>query len=178
MTALESATRSHVILTLVAPAGLALNVLCQLIISRLPVSLGHVRRQFVSFGLGLVFTAIAAFGLLSCQRPPAIDFAGYLGLELVSYVFMGFCFFHVINLNISSLRIRMLKEYFRQDPLPLTPETLLLRYNVGAMLDARLERLQSGNQVYTSQGRYLSRPGGVVAVGRIFSLLRWILLPH
>jgi hypothetical protein len=178
MTALESAARSHAILTLVAPAGLAVNVLCQLIISRLPISLGHVRRQFVSFGLGLVFAAVAALGLLSSQRPAAVDFAGYLGLQLLSYVFMGFCFFHVINVNISSLRIRMLKEYLLQDPLPLPEEALLLRYNVGDMLDARLARLQSGNQVYTSQGRYYSRPGGVVALGRFFTLLRSVLLPR
>jgi hypothetical protein len=177
MTALESAVRTHAALVVVPAAGLALNILFQLVLGRLPLSIGHIRRQFIGFGAGFLFTAAGLIAILELQQPGASDFAGYFGLNLLDYVFMGFCFFHVINLNISSLRIRMLKEYLRQDPAPLSESDLTSRYSARAMLDARLARLQSGNQICFVDGRYHARPGGVVVIGHIFSGLRRLVLP-
>lgn len=177
MTALESAIRAHAALTAIPPAGLAVNVLLQLILSRLPLALGHVRRQFIGFGVGFGFTVAALISILDIQHVGAADYAGYLGLHLLTYVLMGFCFFHVINLNISSLRIRILKEYLRRDPVPLSESDLLSRYNARHMLEARLARLQSGNQVYEANGRYHARTGGVVVIGHIFAGLRRLVLP-
>jgi hypothetical protein len=168
----------HAFLTFMPLVGLACNVASQMTLSRLPLRLGHVRRQFISFGVGFAATTAGLIALLVSQPLPAPDVVGYMGFDLLSYVFLGFCFFHVINLNISSLRIRILKEYLRHAPAPLPDRVLLDRYNVRDMLDARLERLQSGNQIYLSGARYFAKAGGVSFIGGIFALLRRLLISH
>ncbi len=145
-------------------------------LSRLSLALGHVRRQFVSFGIGFAATAIGLLALLCRHRFSEVDCVGYFGLYLLSYLFLGFSFFHLINLNVSSLRIRILKEYLRHAPGALPDQVLLDRYNVSDMLDARLERLQSGNQIFFSNGRYFARSGGVQVIGGLFTFLRRLLL--
>ena len=163
----------------VAPLlGLAVNAAAQLLLGRLPLGFGHVRRQFLSFGLGLLATAAALTLLLPRAGLGPWDRAGSLALHGLSYAFLGFLFFNVINLNISSLRIRMLKEFLRQHPRPLADEALLEKYHVGAMLDARLERLASGRQIELRDGRYHARRGAVVRIGHFFAGLRAFLLPE
>lgn len=157
--------------------GLAVNVVIQLGLGRLRLGVGHVRRQFVSFSCGLLATALALALLLPPARLAAWDRAGYAALHGLSYIFLGFLFFNVINLNISSLRIRMLKEYLAQHPRPLSDDILRQKYNVRDMVTARLERLARGRQIDHRDGRYYVRRGAVVLIGHFFARLRALLLP-
>jgi len=156
--------------------GLAVNIGSQWVLCRLPLPIGHVRREFISFGCGVLFSGVCLQTLLSGSGFDLIDRAGYLGLNLLSYTFLGFCFFNAINLNISSLRIRMLKEYHRQYPTPLTDAELIAKYNVRSMLEVRLARLESGRQLYQAHGRFFVRKGAVTVIGYFFAGLRRFLL--
>lgn len=165
------------LLTAAPLLGLALNVAAQLGLCRLRLGVGQVRRQFVSFGCGLLATVLVLALLLPLARLDAWDRTGYLALHGLSYVFLGFIFFNAINLNISSLRIRMLKEYLTQHPRPLSDDLLRQKYNVRDMLTARLERLARGRQIDHRDGRYYVRRGAVVLIGHFFGRLRAFLLP-
>jgi hypothetical protein len=156
--------------------GLAANIGAQLLLSRLTLDIGQVRRQFISFGCGLLITVGVLLVLLSHASLGFVDSAGYFLLHTLSYVFLGFCFFNLINLNISSLRIRMLKEYYRQHPVPLSDADLIASYPVGVMLDARLARLESGRQIRRAEGRFFSQGGMVTHIGHFFAGLRHFLL--
>lgn len=163
-------------LSLAPILGLAVNVMAQFVISRLPLAIGHVRRQFLSFGCGL-----AAVGLWLALRLPSAGFtplagAGYVALHLLSYVMVGFIFFNVINLNISSLRIRMLKEYLREYPQPLADRVLREKYHTRGMLEARLERLTHGGQISQRGDRYYFQHSLVVVIGHFFAFLQKFLL--
>jgi hypothetical protein len=165
----------HPALALIPLLGLAVDILAQALLCRLPLSIGHVRRQFVSFGLGLAAAALALFILL---RPAGLglkDNAGYGALVVLAYLFLGFCFFNVINLNVSSLRIRMIRELHRHHPQAVSTERLTALYGVSEMLDARLVRLEQGRQLYHSSGRYFLRRGAVLAIAHFFSGLRGLL---
>lgn len=165
------------LLTAAPLLGLVVNVVVQLVLCRLRLGVGQVRRQFASFGCGLLAIALALAFLLPPVRLAAWDRAGYLALHGLSYVFLGFLFFNVINLNISSLRIRMLKEYLAQHPRPLADDILRQKYNVRDMLAVRLERLTRGRQIDLLDGRYCVRRGTVVLIGHFFARLRAFLLP-
>ena len=56
----------HPALALIPLLGLAVDILAQALLCRLPLSIGHVRRQFVSFGLGLAAAVLAL--LLNASR--------------------------------------------------------------------------------------------------------------
>ena len=133
------------------------------------------RQQFVSFTCGLLITAAGLIFGLNHQSVGRMDYLGYFALDFLSYVFLGFCFFNAINLNISSLRIRMLKEYRGQSQLPLSDSLLMARYNVREMLDVRLKRLEAGRQIHRSGERFYSRHGIAVWIGHLFAGLRQIL---
>jgi len=166
----------HLPLFAVPLAGLVLDVAAQLVLCRIPMGIGHVRRQFMSFAAGMAAVAIGMTVLLARRHLPGADLAGYMALHLLTYAFLGFCFFNVINANLGALRVRMLKEYLAQDPEPLADVSLNARYEVGAMLDARLARLMDGRQILLTDGRYRSQPGGVTLIAGIFRRLRRLLL--
>ena len=153
-----------------------MDVGAQLILARLALPVGHIRRQFVSFGVGVVAVVTLLASLLPSRGLDSTDVVGYALLHLLSYTCLGFCFFHVISLNLSSLRVRMLREYFRHHPHPLADEALMARYHVDEMLNARLGRLLSGHQIIVSADRFYSRRGIVTFIARLFEWLRALLL--
>ena len=165
------------ILLLLAPAaGLFANIVLQAALSRLVIGAGHIRLQFLSFGAGAFLTVIILAAMLFRWPFTAADRAGYLALHILIYACFGFCFFNVISANLSSLRIRILKEMLEQDPVPMGNAALSARYSAHEMLLSRLVRLQSGGQIEARAGRYYLRKSGISLIGKFFGALRRLLL--
>jgi hypothetical protein len=86
-------------------------------------------------------------------------------------IFAGLCYgyFTVINLNITALRIRLLKIMY-QYPEPLVPETVLTKeYHPEAIIDMRVHRLQKMGQI-----RCDDKGNCVLARKELFFLARFI----
>ncbi len=163
-------------LPLVPLLGLAVDMITHAILARVFPGGAHVRIQFVSFGFGMA-VAVATLTCLLWQYPfSAMDRVGYLLLHTMVYSCLGFGLFNVINANVSSLRVRMLKEYLAADPAPLSDAAMFARYPAGEILAARLARLATGEQICVQDGRYYPREGGVALIGRVFAMLRRVLL--
>jgi hypothetical protein len=161
----------------VAPlAGLALDALLQMILVRIVAGDAHVRLQFVAFGTGMILTATLLAGMLWQVALPMADRVGYLALHCAAYACLGFGLFNVINANVSSLRVRMLKEYLANDPVPLPDEAVYRRYPAREILEARLGRLERGGQIEARGGRLYLRGGAVVRIGHFFAALQRLLL--
>jgi hypothetical protein len=166
------------VLLLVTPfSGLAVNAILHCILARMVPGGAHVRIQFVAFGLGMVLTVAMLASLLWQYSFSFADRVGYLLLHSLIYGCFGFGLFNLINANVSSLRVRMLKEYLAVDRAPLSDADMYQRYSMHEMLSARLERLKSGGQIYIRDSRYYAHAGSVVLVGRLFAGLRRLLLP-
>lgn len=162
---------------LIAPAaGLAADIVLQAVLSRFAASEANLRVQFISFGAGLLVTAALLFALLSGSRLVAMDNAAYALLHVLAYACFGFIFFNMINANISSLRVRMLKEYLARAPAPLADADLHAKYPAADMVSARLARLEAGGQILVREGRYYLKGGGVAMIGAFFAGLRNLLL--
>jgi hypothetical protein len=104
------------------------------------------------------------------------DRAGYLALHMLIYACFGFCFFNVISANVSSLRVRILREMLAQDPKPMEKAVLRQRYSSRDILLARLARLEGSGQIEARDGRYYLRKGGILLIGKFFIALRRLLL--
>jgi hypothetical protein len=161
----------------VAPlAGIAADLLVHMILARAALPGAPVRIQFVAIAVGLAVTGVILAVMLIDTPMPAMDVAGRFALHLLAYICLGFVLFNVVNANVSSLRIRMLKEYLAHDPAPFADSDMFLRYPAREILEGRLVRLQAGGQIEARDGRFHISGRLVVTVGRFFAALRALLL--
>jgi hypothetical protein len=173
---LENTPEVALVLLLVPMLGFVINMAAHALLARIFTGGLHVRIQFVSFGLGMV-AVVSLLVVLLWQLPFAQeDRIGYLILHAMIYVCIGFGLFNVINANVSSLRVRMLKEYLAAEPAPLSDDVMFARYPASEILAVRLARLIEGQQIYTKDGLYFPRQGGVAMIGKFFAFLRRLLL--
>ncbi|MDZ4799038.1 MAG: hypothetical protein SGI92_12805 [Bryobacteraceae bacterium] len=169
-------TNAVICLPLAPLLGFAMDMLAHAVLARAFPGGAHVRIQFVSFGFGMA-VVITVLAYLLWQYPfSPTDRVGYLLLHIMVYTCLGFGLFNVINANVSSLRVRMLKEYRAADPEPLSDAAMFARYPAAEILAARLTRLSAGGQIYARDDRYFPRKGGVALIARFFSILRRLLL--
>ena len=173
---LDNMTYSIFQLLLVTMLGFVINIITHIVLARIYTEGVHVRIQFVSFGLGVVFVVSILISLL-WHLPFALeDRIGYLILHTLIYACLGFGLFNVINANVSSLRVRMIKEYLSAEPVPLPDTILFARYPASEILAVRLTRLIEGNQICVKNGLYFPRERGVALIGKFFAFFRYLLL--
>lgn len=156
--------------------GIMVDVAGQILLSRLPLKLGHVRRQFVAFGAGLIAVVALFAGLRPGRGLGWTEEIAGLAMGAMTYAFLGFLFFNALNANLSSLRVRLLKELLARGPEGMSVAVLLERYGAAEILNARIERLAAGGQLVQRGDRYYFQPRGVAVIGHFFAFLRNLLL--
>jgi len=157
-------------------AGIVVDVASQIALSRLPLGVGHVRRQFLAFGCGLAAVVLLTLIFRPLLGAGLLEEAAGLLVSGLTYAFLGFVFFNALNANLSSLRVRLLKELLNREPHGLSATTLLERYGAAEILTARIGRLAAGGQLTQRGDRYFFQPKGVAVIGRFFAGLRRLLL--
>ena len=105
-----------------------------------------------------------------------LDGLSYLILNTV--IFAGLCYgyFTVINLNITALRIRLLKIMY-QYPKPQVPESVLMEeYHPEAVIDMRVNRLQKMRQIRCDEnGQCVLLRKELVCLARLIQKIRtWL----
>jgi hypothetical protein len=111
--------------------------------------------------------------------PPAAstgDCAAYALLNLAAYWGLAFGYFAFVNLNIASLRIRILKELMLSPAKRLDEGALLARYDAAEVRKRRLARLVEGWQLIVRDGRYLSGRPVFLTLARVMDALKWVIL--
>jgi hypothetical protein len=158
-------------------AGLAANVAMHVAVSHAVPSLGFLARA----ALGLLGGAgtTGAIGAIALAREPIgrLD-AGMLWLlGMLTYLALGFGYFNFVNLNVTSLRVRLLRELLERHPDGLVRDDIIRRYGAQAVLRLRLERLVRSGQVVVRGDRLFIGRKGVLLIARIFTLLRRLVIP-
>ncbi len=156
--------------------GLITDVISHAILSRIIGSRSHLRIQFFSFGIGALVSGILLILILGFMQLGVADRLGYFMLHMIVYATFGFVFFNMVNANISSLRVRILKEYLVRDPTPIPLSELYRIYSAAEMLSSRLVRLETGKQIECRNGRCYLMKRGIVWIGKFFSGMRLLLL--
>lgn len=137
-------------------AGLAVNVAGHWVFSRF----GRRERIWHNMFLGFVagFIALAAalavfFSDISSRR----DFLAYVFLDTVAYAGFSYCYFHFVNINIASIRLRVLRDLMVA-PDGLTESEVLNAYGARKIIAYRLERLTRSGNLIERGGRYFLGP--------------------
>ena len=129
----------------------------------------------------LAFAAgLAVLGYLTLSGLPdgsaQSDQWAYAALNLAAYWGLAFGYFEFVNLNIASLRIRILKELLTSPERSLDTTSLLARYDAKAILKKRLDRLVEGRQLELRNGRYYSGKSVFLNLARVMDALKMVIL--
>jgi putative flippase GtrA len=155
-------------------AGLAVNVMSHILLSRLRKGVGQMLCLIVGIFVGFAFTITVSIALLPVGELMR-DVAGYLFLNAVSYLALAWCYFHFVNLILASLRIRLLNEMANADG-GLSEEDILMRYDAGKIIENRLERLVAGGHLVVRDGHYLLGNPAFVVIFDAFEVLKLAVL--
>jgi hypothetical protein len=157
-------------------AGLALTVLAQIVVVH--VSRGKVGASIIiGIFCGLAVT-LAAIALGRAETLGATDgFADTWLLGVATYLALAFGFWAFLNLNITSMRIRMLRQILRAGGR-MALSDMAVSYSPAERLRRRLERLEKGGQIMCEDGRWRLRSWQVLAIARCVEAWRSFILPY
>ncbi len=124
--------------------------------------------------VGLIATLAASLGALLWSGTGLLDALSLMALNFVTYMALAFGYFNFVNVNIASLRIRMMLELLERDGL--SREQLLSGYNTQHIIGLRISRLTSGGHLREDQGRfYRGRNLRFLMLAQTYDFLRWMI---
>lgn len=163
-------------ITLAPVAGLALTVLTQIVVVH--VSRGKVGASIIiGIFCGLAVT-LAVIALGRAETSGATDgFVDTWLLGVTTYLALAFGFWAFLNLNITSMRIRILRQLLRAGGR-MALSDMAVSYTPAERLRRRLERLEKGGQIMGENGRWRLRSWQVLAVACCVDAWRSFILPR
>lgn len=152
--------------------GLAVNVAVQVLAVHLT---GRLAVAILGgFGSGLAATIAATFVALA-GVPAAGPAAAMWLVAVATYLALSFCFWAFLNLNITSLRIRMLREILRSSE-GISRSDLTARYSADEFLRRRLDRLAQGKQLSFAGDRWRLESRTLLVLARFLAAVRFLVL--
>lgn len=158
-------SENYALLVLAPILGMMINILVHVAVSRFNQGRGQIKCLILGFVFGLIGVLILSLAAYY-RQVNNLDFVAYLLSGCIAYSALAYVYFHFININIASLRIRILREVI-DCPGGLTREGILSYYNVEKMLDNRIDRLVDSNQLVEKQEVYY------LGFNRTFLILFW-----
>lgn len=149
--------------------GLAASVVGQvvvhLLLPRKPI--------VVSYAAGFLCGAIVSLLTLSASGEPA-GWADML-VCLLTFGGLNYCYSNFVNLNFTSLRIRLLKELMAAGGRERLAE-IARQYGSDAILQRRLARLVEWGQLRESSGRFTAIESSFLRLAQLFTVLKRVVL--
>jgi len=153
------------------------NVILQIALSRLVFRSSLLKATLTSFGVGLgalIFLEALFFAAMKAAVS-LTDMFGYGMVHMLTYVSLGYCYVHFINLGETARRIRLMRELY-EAPEGISLERLLIKYNAAEMIRNRIGRLLTNRQIRVEAGRYyIDRKFMIVTALGIVALKKFLL---
>lgn len=155
--------------------GLFVNTLVQILAYRLIKSVGLLKSVILGFVIGFTTVMICGIAWYQTAMPDVMELMGQSALNLLTYVALGYCYFHFINLGETARRIRILRELLESKD-GLTLEAILERYNAADIVTARLQRMVRNRQIVLNDGSFYIRKSALLYMGKAINGLKRVLL--
>lgn len=152
-----------ILLVLAPTLGLAADTIAHLMVTWSLRGLGIYARLACGAAAGAGVTAgISLFASSRLGFPAGVAMA-YVIFNLITFLILAFGYFNLVQMNLSSLRLRIANELIdAADGVPM--EKLLTMHDGASIVDARLARLSKGGQITLREGRYHHRLSGVYLI--------------
>jgi hypothetical protein len=141
------------------------------ILSRRLFGIGLAGSIIAGLSFGLIVVAAWSIGVVWNDRSNAVDLAVS---QIGTYLGLSFCFWAFLNLNITSLRIRILRQLLHAGGSMQMSE-LLAGYPESERLQRRLIRLQNGGQIILVDEKWRIRSSPVLMLAKSIDVIRKIM---
>jgi hypothetical protein len=167
-------TAGHIALALAPLAGLAVDCAAHIVVAWLTRG-GPLRNLVLAFAAGSVAPLAASlYAILGTDLPIADGIALSL-LCLATFITLGYGYTAFVNLNLTSLRIRVLQEvWLAADGLAVS--TVWRHYGTEEILRRRIERLTANGQLVQRDGRFYLGKRTFLLIARVIDTARFIVL--
>lgn len=129
----------------------------------------------MGFACGLLAVLSIETAYYYTSKFTLMDSLGQLSLSTISYIFLGYCYFHFVNLGETARRIRILRElYDSKDGLSINE--ILKRYDANKIIEMRIDRLASNGQIVLKNGRYYIDNPAMLFMTKIIITMKLIVL--
>jgi hypothetical protein len=122
----------------------------------------------------LTVLAIEAGYAFTTQSTLVESIAG-LTLSTLTYIALGYCYFHFINLGETARRIRLLRELWESDG-GLSMNEILQRYDASYILKVRLGRMINNKQIIVRDDRYYIGKPIMLYIAKAIVMMKLVLL--
>lgn len=155
--------------------GLLTNVITQLSGCRYARKWGLLQSVFTGFFWGFVIVLTIEGVYYLAIKPTSVEFVGQIAVSTMTYIALGYCYFHFINLGETARRIRIVRELWESED-GLSMDELLKRYNASEIINARLQRMMSKKQIVLRDGRYYIGKPIMLYISKAIVMMKLILL--
>lgn len=168
----------HPLVALSPLVGLAVMICCHILGMRLTRGCAHLGPVL----LGMVVALVAALFVAVEGTSRMLWLPGESPVPLWLMVFcatvsLGYGYFTFVNLNTTSLRIRIIRELAERSGGAEKERVLLSSYSGADVVHARIQRLQAWKQVEVREKRLILNPGIFAFLGGMITQLRLLILP-
>jgi hypothetical protein len=129
----------------------------------------------VGFVLGLTATVVLSLGVLAGLNRDGGDSAALLLFNAAIFLALAYGYFHFVNLNVSSIRLGILRDLLGAEQ-GRTEEEILRPFDATKLVEGRLARLVQYQAIVEREGRYFSRPSVLLFIARGIALLKRVVL--
>ncbi len=156
--------------------GFLFNVITQIICARITKKV----QIFVFSGLmsGLLVNSIIINLFYDPMNIPL--FVKYSFISILTYFSLSFCYWGFLNLNRTSLRIRILREILDIEENGINKDTLLDIYSPEELIHVRLKRMSDAGKIIKIGNRWkINRPQStnLLILALFLEILRTIIIP-
>jgi len=158
-------------------AGLLADALVQILSARIFGVARLVWSIASGFITGLAATLLVfSYGMAAYETSASV--VPLIIVSALTYLSLGFCYWAFINLNITSLRIRVLKEIRHAPAQFVRHDDLIKIYNFQDVVDRRIARLLGFGHLARSGNRLVVARRELLYLSRILRLARILILPN
>lgn len=156
--------------------GFLFNVITQIICARITKKV----QIFVFSGLmsGLLVNSIIINLFYDPMNIPL--FVKYSFISILTYFSLSFCYWGFLNLNRTSLRIRILREILDIEENGINKDTLLDIYSPEELIHVRLKRMSDAGKIIKIGNKWkINRPqsSNLLILALFLEILRTIIIP-
>lgn len=159
----------------IAVICLICNVLVQIITYRCFPKQGLLKSVFFGFGAGILvlfYWELRGYWAINIFSKEII---ASTAVYLITYISLGYCYFHFINLGETARRIRILRE-LKDASGGLALNQVLARYNAQEIFENRISRLLKNGQIILVNDKYYIGKPFLLYMARFLVFLKFILM--
>jgi hypothetical protein len=156
-------------------AALSANVFIQVVSFRLIVKLSLLKSLIRGFGFGLIFLFAIEWSLFFFANESIREYLFLVLTDATTYMALGYCYFHFINLGETARRIRLVRELYESNG-GLTLQDVLERYNAKDIVEVRKNRLLRNGQIIYKNGRYFIGSPVMLLISQIIVIMKLIIM--